>query len=346
MKLNQNENLFGPSPKVVDVMRDFCQNSVDLALYPKKQQVLESVLAKLLGIKEANIILGYGGEGLLRYVFENLLVSNGKCLISNYAWDYYTKQFERLDIEFSTFAMLEHQDAFEFDVTDLIEKCKVQQFDLLLITSPNNPTGNSLSFEQLELILESVSKNTYVLIDEAYYGFDKDYDDMKLKDLLEKYPNLLVLRTFSKLYGLVAMRVAYLLVGDTVLQKLKYQPLYLGFNQLSEQMAEAALDDGQYYEDIVDQVKVLREDLFNFVNQKLSLMKAFKSKANFVLIEFPIELKEDLQEFLQNHQIFVRFYSVDELNNKMRITIGKAIHMNRLKEVLLEFNRKYENLSG
>ena len=71
MKLNQNENLFGPSPKVLDVMRDFCDNPVALSLYPKSSQLLELELSKLFGVKKSNIILGYGGEGLLRYVFEN-----------------------------------------------------------------------------------------------------------------------------------------------------------------------------------------------------------------------------------------------------------------------------------
>ena len=183
-----------------------------------------------------------------------------------------------------------------------------------------------------------------VLVDEAYYGFDKDYDDVKLLNLLQEFPNLMVLRTFSKLYGLVAMRVAYLLVGDSVLQNLKYQPLYLGFNQLSEHMAIAALKDNKYYDGVVENLDQLRQDLYYFVKDQLSLMRSFKSYANFMLVEFPLNLKDQLQDFLQCQQVFVRFYSVDGLKNKMRITIGKAIHMNRLKEVLLEFNRKYENI--
>ncbi len=344
MKLNQNENLFGPSPKVLDVMRDFCDNPVALSLYPKSSQLLELELSKLFGVKKSNIILGYGGEGLLRYVFENLLGGKGKCLISDYAWGYYTNQFQRLEIEFDTFQMNQGECAFEFDIADIIEKCKKESFDLLLITSPNNPTGNILPLEKLELVLRTVPKSTMVLVDEAYYGFDKDYDDVKLLNLLQEFPNLMVLRTFSKLYGLVAMRVAYLLVGDSVLQNLKYQPLYLGFNQLSEHMAIAALKDNKYYDGVVENLYQLRQDLYYFVKDQLSLMRSFKSYANFMLVEFPLNLKDQLQDFLQCQQVFVRFYSVDGLKNKMRITIGKAIHMNRLKEVLLEFNRKYENI--
>jgi histidinol-phosphate aminotransferase len=179
-------------------------------------------------------------------------------------------------------------------------------------------------------------KDTVVVIDEAYTLFyNKDHSH--LKELIEEFPNLLIIRTFSKYYGLAGVRIGFALMGKNHEQFSLFSARYLGFNRLSERIAIAALDSKEYYEGMCKKMNADMDMFFTEFN-KLPGFKAYRSFANFILVKIPSEIKESLNKYLTERNMIVKFMAEDGLFSHIRITIGtleqNAMLMNMVKAFL------------
>ncbi|MCP5405747.1 MAG: histidinol-phosphate aminotransferase family protein [Pseudomonadaceae bacterium] len=293
---DRNELLQGPAPKCIETLRNFPIEKV--FSYPDGYygSVLVPELAKRYGVAPQQVIISYGAENLLETVFKWL--RDDDCVLTQqHHYRFYTFALKHLGIPLHTFAMREEGHDFVFDVDDCIAQYKKHKPRLLLLTSPNNPTGNVLALEDFKRILAAVEPHTLVIMDEAYWGFDHTYNEQIMLDLLHQTPNLVLARTFSKYYGLAGLRMGYALCGTNVVNMLKYQPPFLGFCRVAEAVALAALGEGDYYAGTAQQVIDERGRMVEAL-KGLAHVHPYNSRANMILVKLTPEADAAMTEAL------------------------------------------------
>jgi histidinol-phosphate aminotransferase len=219
------------------------------------------------------------------------------------------------------YPLYEQGDTFAYNVDEVIEYTNRICPRMLLLASPNNPTGNSLTSEEVGRIMENIPAETMVLIDEAYASFinsDVDY----IAPLVNKYSNLIISRTLSKFYGLPGLRIGFGFMGAGHKNFLKYANKYLGYNRFSEAVALAALESEDHYRNVAEQMEWGRQ-LYKKELGDIEGFKVYKSVANFILIKYPIEIKAALQKALAEQDYKIKFMGDPGLESCLRITLGR-----------------------
>jgi histidinol-phosphate aminotransferase len=208
---------------------------------------------------------------------------------------------------------------FVYDPDEIAELYDVHKPQIILIASPNNPTGNSIGSDALTALIDHCSSSV-IILDEAYAGFSGE-STSHLPHLLGSHERLIVLRTFSKYYALAGLRIGYACVANGLTHLIAYSARYLGYNQLSEQIAMAALDDEPYYRMISQR---MRQDKLLYYKEFHSMkgFTPFLSDANFILVRYPESCKSVLQRELEKKKIVLKFFEDRVLDNHMRVTIG------------------------
>ena len=223
--------------------------------------------------------------------------------------------------DFVMYPLHETEDTFTYDVNEVIEYANRVHPRMLLLASPNNPTGNGLTPEEIGQIMENIPIDTIALIDEAYASFVST-DTHYIAPLVDKYDNLIISRTLSKFYGLPGLRVGFGFIGKGHDQFLSYVNKYLGFNRFSEAVALAALNSDEHYRRVADEMEWGRQ-LYKRELGNLPGFKVYKSVANFVLIKYPVEIKEELKNALAIQDYKIKFMGDKGLESCLRITLGR-----------------------
>lgn len=324
--LDRNEFNFEPSQKVIDTIKNF--DPKELCFYTRiydegKKSVVSVRLSEIYGVPEEQVLLGYGGEEILKNTVHYYLTkgNNKTILIPQFSWWYYSSIAAEVEGVTEMYPLYEQDDTFAYNVDEVIEYTDRIHPRLLLLASPNNPTGNSLTSEEIGRIMESIPKETMVLIDEAYASFisnDVDY----IAPLVNKYSNLIISRTLSKFYGLPGLRMGFGFMGAGHKDFLKYANMYLGYNRFSEAVALAALESEDHYRNVAKQMEWDRQ-LYKKELGDLPDFKVYKSVANFILIKYPAEIKETLQKALAAENYKIKFMSDPGLESCVRITLGR-----------------------
>jgi histidinol-phosphate aminotransferase len=188
---------------------------------------------------------------------------------------------------------------------------------VVFISSPNNPTGNSLGPAMAEQVLPEF-RDSVVVLDEAYaYQDNTDY----VRPLLEANPHLMVVRTFSKYYALAGARIGFALLGAQLTALAKFTNRYLGYHRLSEELALAALDSPEYYRSIARKMQEDKEIYYTELGN-IPGFRVFRSDANFILVAIPPEHMKSLESFLKEKGLIIKFMNEPLLNSHIRITLG------------------------
>ena len=324
--LDRNEFNFEPSQKVLDAIKNF--DPKDLCFYTRiydqgKKSVISVRVSEIYGVPEEQVLLGYGGEEILKNAIHYFLTvgDNKTILIPEFSWWYYNRVAGECGGHFEMYPLYETGDTFAYNVDEVIEYTNRIHPRMLLLASPNNPTGNSLTSEEIGRIMENIPGDTMVLVDEAYASFittDTDY----IAPLVNKYSNLIISRTLSKFYGLPGLRTGFGFIGKGHDQFLSYSNKYLGFNRFSEAVAIAALESDEHYRRVADDMEWGRQ-LYKKELGSLPGFKVYKSVANFILIKYPIEIKEALQKALADQNYKIKFMTDKGLESCLRITLGR-----------------------
>lgn len=326
--LDRNEFNFAPAPEVLKALREF--DTKKLGFYTRiydegKKSIFSVYLSEEYGIEEERVILGYGGEDILKeavHYFLTLPDGNRKMFVPKFSWWYYKSIAEEVDGETIQYPLYEDGDTYKYDMEALRRMLKEQQPKILLLASPNNPTGNALSPEEIETLLKEVPESTYIVIDEAYASY-VNRDNSYIKRLVDEFPHLLIVRTLSKFYGLPGLRMGFGFMGKDMGRFSRFGNKYLGYNRISEDLAIAALKSTDYYRGIADSMNADRK-LYEEELGKLEGFKVYKSQANFILVKYPIEIKEKLQEALKGEDYKIKFMSEPDINTHLRITLGRS----------------------
>ncbi|PID59435.1 MAG: aspartate aminotransferase [Ignavibacteriae bacterium] len=336
--LDRNESNYGPAPACFEALKN--ADLTKLSWYTKAykrgvKSILSERLSKELNVPEEQIVLGYGAEDLLKQTVQCYLEKGSKLLIPTYSWWYYKRIADEVDGITIEYPLLKGTDTFYYDFDEMVKIYNREKPNIIFIASPNNPTGNALEITDIEKIV-SKFKESIVVFDEAYAHLgNNDY----VRSLIDNNPNLILIRTFSKYYALAGMRIGYGVIGKNLSDVSKFTNRYLGYHRLSEEVAIAALDSKDYYKDIANKMKEDRELFFTELN-KLDGFQVFKSFANFILVEIPMEIINPLKEFLLSKNLSVKFMNEALLNHHLRITLGTQEENRMLIEAIKEFMKK------
>jgi histidinol-phosphate aminotransferase len=333
--LDRNENRYGPAPACLDLLRDL---PPDL-LYSYSREFQRGItsqlslrLAEMNGVDERRILLGYGCEDLLQKTFRAFVRAGDACLLPSSSWWYYRRIIEEVGGIPEEYPVREASAAYTYDLDALLGMLRERPARLLLIASPNNPTGNVFPVAELPALLERFPK-VLVILDEAYRGFSDEQQNTAA--LTDRFPNLIVLRTFSKLYALAGARIGYGItaVGQDRLRR--FCELNLGYHRISERLALAALESHEYYEEIRRTMAADRRQLTDLL-RTFDGVRAYESEANFLLARFPDQIVAFLRTALTERGLVVKFFDEPAFASCARITLGTREENDLLNDALLE----------
>jgi histidinol-phosphate aminotransferase len=244
-KLASNENPFDPLPSVRAAIADA---SAAIARYPDhRAAALREALADRLGLTPSHVSVGCGSVGLLQQLLLSFADPGDEVL---YAW----RTFEAYPIYTAIAGATAVTTPLRFATIDMaaLTKAVTERTRLVLVTSPNNPTGTAVRHDELVALLEAVPERCLVVLDEAYHEYITGSHAPRAMELLRKYPNLAVLRTFSKAYGLAALRVGYLLGHPQVVSAVDQTLIPFAVNGLGQAAALASLEHDDELRERVD----------------------------------------------------------------------------------------------
>lgn len=323
--LDRNEFNYPPSEEVKETLKNFDVNK--LCFYTRiydegKKSIFSVFLSELYDIDESQVLLGYGGEDILKqavHYFLTLADGNKKILIPKFSWWYYKSIADEVDGCTIQYPLYEEGNTYKYDMARIKEMIKEEKPKMLLLASPNNPTGNGLTPAELEELLIAAG-DTVVLVDEAYASFVTE-DTSYIKRLINQYDNLIISRTLSKFYGLPGLRMGFGFISKALIRFIKYSNKYLGYNRLSEDVAIAALKSESHYREVARMMNESRKAY----EEEIGCLPGFivyESVANFILIKYPIALKKALEEAFAAQNYKVKFMNEPDINEHMRITLG------------------------
>ncbi len=338
IKLASNENPLGASPRVRQALADQMLKQ-NLALYPDGSGYrLKQKIAAYHQIDPSCITLGNGSNDLLEFLARIYAGPGRAVMFSDYAFAVYSlaTQAQDADAVLVPAYPANHAMPYGHDLK-AFSKMLGQRPDvsLIFIANPNNPTGTWNTPEEIQTFLESVPPQVIVVLDEAYW----DYQDPGLRPdarpWLDRFPNLVVTRTFSKIYGLASLRVGYSLSHPTVADLLNRVRQPFNNNSLALLAGELALEDQDFVRDSVELNTRERERLIREVEgMGLSVLP---TQANFVSIGFGRDAKPIHQALLERG-IIVRPMGSYALPEYVRVTVGSGDENTRflgaLKEIL------------
>ena len=320
VKLNTNENPFAPSPEVEKVLRNF--DIERMRRYPDpRADKLRSAVAERNNVKKENVIVGNGSDDILTMIFRAFTSPERPMAMLYPSYSLYAELAAMQGAEVIRIALAEKTFALPEDILSQAEKA-----NLLMITRPNAPTGNSFDISVIADICRKF--DGMVVIDEAYADFAED----NCMELAKTFENVIVMRTFSKSYALAGLRLGYAVGSEKVIEGLMKLKDSYNVDMLSQEIALAAYNDNDYFTQRVKEVKAMRASLKSEL-EKLGFY-CVDSQSNFLFAMPPDGDGERCFSALRSEAVIVRYFSGDATKQYVRITIGNEPENARLLEVL------------
>jgi histidinol-phosphate aminotransferase len=327
VKLNTNENPYGPSPKVLEALQ--AEVAESLRLYPDpNSDRLRGAIAEYYALRPANVFVGNGSDEVLAHVFQALLKHAQPILFPDITYSFYPVYCGLYEVGYQTIPLTA---SFEIDVNDY-----VQPNGGIIFPNPNAPTGRLLSLGEIERLLQA-NTDSVVVVDEAYIDFGGE----SAIPLIEKYPQLLVVHTLSKARSLAGLRVGYA-IGDPdlieALVRVKDSFNSYPLDRFAQAGAAAAMEDRAYFEQTRRQVMATREKLV--ADLEALDFTVLPSAANFIFARHANRDGAELTAALRERSIIVRhFKNPVRIAPFMRITIGTDEQCQQLVSALREILR-------
>ena len=321
LKLNTNENPFGPSPKVLSAIE--AQLGNQLRLYPPPNaDLLKQAIADYYGLKDSQIFLGNGSDEILAHVFNGLLKKALPLLFPDITYSFYPVFCQLYDIDFEEIPL---RDDLSIDVTDY----EVPNGGIIF-PNPNAPTGRLLAIGEIEYLLKA-NRNSVVVIDEAYI----DFGGQSSIGLLTDNPNLIVTQTMSKSRSMAGMRIGFALGSADLIEGLErvknsFNSYPLGHLQIAAGIS--AIKDSDHFKDTCQRVIHNRAKLT--IDLEELGFSVVPSAGNFVLVRHFRASALKIYGQLKNNGILVRHFNKQRLDNFLRITVGTTEQNDQLVAAL------------
>jgi histidinol-phosphate aminotransferase len=316
VRLSANENPYGPCAKALEAMTD----SFHLACrYPDEHNnVLIDKLAKLNGVNHDEILLGNGSGEILKLCAETFTgPQTGKLVAADPTFEAIIKNASANGAKVmkvpltSTFAH------------DLPKMHAAAKGGLIYVCNPNNPTASITPKDELGDFIAKTPAETMILVDEAYFHFADNPDYESAIPLVKDHPNLIVSRTFSKIYGMAGLRCGYCVAQKEVIERMRQQQMWDSVNIMALAAASASLDDSDH----VPNGQRLNAEAKQFTTSELDRMgyKTIPSQANFIMFDCRRPVVPLIHAMKERKVHVGRLFPA--LPNHMRVTIGKKSEM-------------------
>ncbi len=315
LRLDFNENTVGCSPRVIEFLKEKL-SAGGLSVYPEYVEAKQE-LAAFFGVQENELLFTNGTDEAIQVLVNTYVDDHDDVVILRPSYAMYRFYAE---VAGASIRELEYRpDDLAFPLEELVAAI-TPRTKAVLIANPNNPTGTGVCVDGIQRILEMAS-NAAVLIDEAYYEFS----GVTALPLVAKWPNLFVSRTFSKVYGMAAMRFGCLFSQSGNIEYLHKAQSPYSVNTLAALAARAAIRDTDYVEDYVDEVLAARALAYEGL-AKLGI-RSYASQANFILFQAG-ERAIPVRDELRRKGVLIRDRSY-EIPGCVRVTIGTREQIRR-----------------
>ena len=309
IKLNTNENPYGPSQKVLDAIAAATNESLRKYPDPNASELKQSI-ADYYGLTPAQVFVANSSDEVLGHTFRTFFDQGSPLLYPDITYSFYPVYCALLNIDFVQVPL---SDDFTININDYM-----QSNGGIIFANPNAPTGIALASREIERLLQKNTESV-VVVDEAY----ADFADESAVSLIDKYPNLLVVQTLSKSRSLAGLRVG-LAVGNadliTGLERVKnsFHPYTL--DALALAGAKAAFDDVAYFRETCNKVMSTRA----WTSQQLVELgfDVLPSSSNFVFAKHAKVAASDIFHALRERKIIVRYFDSERIKDYIRISIG------------------------
>lgn len=320
LRMDTNTNVLGSNPAAEEYLAHL---KIDLNGYPNTySDGLRTELAKLYGLKMENFVAGNGSDEILNTIFTTFTEPGHTCTIPVPSYSLYSYF---VDLASGTLREVDLTDDFQLDVDAMAGKGDASK-GVLIMPSPNNPTGNCFRRQDIEDIL--AKHEGIVILDEAY----SEYARQTMVDKVDEFDNLIVCKTFSKAYAMANLRVGYCATNLKVADMLNSVKVPYSLNSVSEGAAIAALKDQDFVRRSVDMVAEQRPKLFSKL--KALGFEPYHSDSNFILAKAPIDHLKVI-EGMKKRGILIRdFGAKRRTENCVRMTVGTEELNKRMTDAL------------
>lgn len=312
IKLASNENPLGPSPMAVKAI---VEKIPSLHRYPDGSgYYLKRRLGEILGLPMEQIILGNGSNEIIELIIRTFLAAGDEVVQAFPTFLVYEKMVNGARGQMISVPLRD----FRIDLDD-VHAAITPRTKILFINNPNNPTGTILFKDEMLRFLEGIPRDIVVVLDEAYIEFTTDPQVARGEDLLAVCPRLVVLRTFSKLYGLAGLRIGYGFAHSELIDYMNRVRQPFNANALAQAAATAALDDRDF---VARTLETTRTGLaFLYAGLREIGLEALPTQTNYFLIRVPIPGKQVFERMLREG-VIIRAMDSYGLPEFIRINVG------------------------
>lgn len=325
IKLNTNENPYGPSKKVLEAVKKAACD--DLKLYPDPTcSDLSAEIAEYYGMNKDEVFLGNGSDEILAFVFMTFFQKGRTVLFPDISYTFYNVYAEMFNVDYELIKLDEN-----FDIP-------LEQFYKenggIIFPNPNAPTGKYINTESIIEVIEN-NKDTVVIVDEAYI----DFGGKSMVEYIHKYPNLLVIQTFSKSRSLAGLRVGFAMGNAELIEglnRVKNSFNSYTIDRLALAGAREAIRDDDYFNETRNKIIKTREE--TVIKLEELGFNVLESQANFIFIKHNHAKGQYLYEKLKDNGILVRHFNRERIDDYLRVTIGTdeemCVFIEKLKSIL------------
>jgi len=317
VKLSANESALGPSPKA---KKEYIKVSKSFARYPDSDgSYLREILGNKFKLDKNRIILGAGSDQIFELICKAYLKKGDEVIVPKFSFIIY-RIYSRMN---GAKVIYSKEDNFKVSVQDILKKVN-RKTKIVFIANPNNPTGTYVSKKDLLFLRKKLRSNILLVVDDAYFEYVKQKDYSSALKLFSKFKNVVITRTFSKIYGLAGLRVGWGYASKEIIEVLnKIKPPF-NINSAALFAASAAVKDTTWLNKEIKHVNNWNKKMFSeFKKMKIETNKSY---SNFLLVNFnKVKINSSkVFKLLAKAGILVRKMDVYGIKNSLRITIGKS----------------------
>ena len=329
IKLSANESALGPSPKAI---REYLRLSKNFKRYPDSEGVnLRKAIAKKFKLNTNKIILGSGSDQILELICKAFLKKGDEVVVPKYSFLIY-----RLYSQINGAKILYSKEKnLKVSVDDILKKV-TKKTKIVFLANPNNPTSTYIDKKKLVFLRNKLRSNILLVVDDAYFEYVKQKNYFSGLQLFSNFKNVIITRTFSKIYGLAGLRVGWGYGSKEIINSLNQLKPPFNINSPGLSAAEVAVQDNAWLNKEIKHIKKWNDKFYKEF-KKLNI-ETNKSFTNFLLINFDKVKKNSSAIFklLANAGILVRKMNNYGIKNSLRVTIGKN---DENKKLILKLKR-------
>lgn len=327
VKLASNENPFGCSAKVAEALKNA---PISFAIYPDGYATdLRESLAAFYKVAPEQLILGNGSDNLIQIISRAILGKGVNTVMAVPTFSQYKHNaiIEGAEIREVPLANGHH------DLEGMLSRIDANT-GVVWVCNPDNPTGTYIPKDKLFAFLEKVPKDVLVVLDEAYNEYVVADEGYHVNELVAQFENVIVLRTFSKIYGLASLRVGYGIAASEVIRALEPAREPFNLNTIAQKAAIAALEDQEFIQFCKHKNREGLEQFYQFCQE--SNLDYYPSQTNFILIDFKTDGNEVFQFLLEKGYI-VRSGKPLGFPTSVRVTVGSKEQNEGVIEAMKQF---------